>query len=273
MNDAAMPRKAALAAPYRDVRALRRGLALVESLAALGWARPGELARNTGLDRSSVYRLLDTLADTGFVQRREEDGAFALTAKIRNVADGVRRDEFLGQAQAHLAALTRSIQWPSDLALLKGGQVTIQDSTHSLSPITFHRATIRQERSLTASALGRAIMMQMTSVELDMALEIARASQPTGTETGLSRARITGLSRARIDDQLGSFREAGYAWAVGAVDPKVSAIALGFRGGGQVIGSVNIVFFRRVLSPPEAASRYLSDLRNCVTAIADAFGN
>jgi IclR family mhp operon transcriptional activator len=214
----------------------------------------------TGIDRSTIYRLLDTLVDAGFVVRRTEDGRFALTIKVRDIADGVRRDEvFLELAQLHLFELTKSIQWPSDLALLKGGIVTIEEATHRLSPITFHRATIRQERDLTTTGLGRAIMLELSPAELDVVLELSdETTRPVGKPA---------IRRDQLDEMLQGYRELGYAWAVGAVDPNVSSIALGFRGADQIIGAVNVVFFRRVLSPTVAAERYLPALRRCVEAI------
>ena len=249
-------RKKGSEAPYRAVRSLRRGLMIIENLARHGWMRPAELSKATGIDRSSVYRLLQTLAELDYIDRREEDGAASLTSRIRELADGVRRDEvILDLARLHMASLTNAIQWPSDLALLNGGLVTIQESTHGLSPITFHRATIRQERSLFESALGRAIMTVLTPEELDMLMDIIAA-----------RGDFV-PAREAVHDLLREYRKLGYAWAAGAYDQNVSAIALGFRGPNQVIGSLNIVFFRRVLSPAAAAERYLEPLRRCVSAI------
>lgn len=248
-------------AVYRDVRSLARGLRLIEALSQSGWTRPGALAAAARLDRSSTYRLANTLIEQGFVERRREDGALALTSKIRRIADGVRGDELLlGRAGPHLAALTAEISWPSDFAMLAGGSVTIQDSTHSLSPITFHRATIHQERSLLDTALGRAIMTVLTPVELDAALDIAVAVD--GPDCGRD------IDRRLLRDTLAGYRLLGYAWAAGAVDPNVTAIARGFRGRDGLVGAVNIVFFRRVLSPVAAAERYLANLVRCVGAIA-----
>lgn len=242
--------------PYRDVRSLRRGIALIEDIARHGWTKPSELSALTGIDRSSIYRLVETLVELGYVVRRAEDGAVGLTSRIREIADGVRRDEIiLDRARPLLTALTGAIQWPSDLALLNGGIVTIQESTHRLSPFTFHRATVRQERSLFKSSLGRAIMMMLTPEELDILIDIAVS------------CGVNAPVRNEIDDLLGRYREIGYASAAGAYDVNVSAIALGFRGRNQVIGSVNIAFFRRVLTPALAAERYLPALQECVAAI------
>lgn len=249
--------------PYRDVRALGRGLALMEALAIAGWSRPAELAVRCGLERSTVYRLLQNLARLGYVSRRD-DGSFALTTKVRGLIAGVRQDEvFLEQAKVHLVALTEEIQWPSDLALLKQGVVTIEESTHQLSPITFHRATVRQERSLFASALGRAILMQLSLREIDVMREIATTAEGTGEDPVPSLEVIGALAE--------HYRKLGFASAAGAFDPNVSAIALGFRGHGQIIGSVNVVFFRRVLSPNAAAARFLPALQRCVSRIVESF--
>ena len=241
---------------YREVRSLSRGLTLLEALAQSGWAKPSELAARTGIDRSSVYRLLNTLEEFGFVFRHGENGTVTLTAKIRTLADGVRGDEAgLQQVRPHLAALTTEIKWPSDLALLSSGVVTIQDSTHRLSPMTFHRAVVQQSRSLLTSSLGNAIMAVLTAEERRVMLEVA---SPVETHDGPT-----------VDRVLDDYRRRGFASAVGAVDPQISAIALGFRGRNGTIGSVNIIFFRSVLSPNTAAERYLPKLRDCVRTVAD----
>ncbi|GEO86941.1 hypothetical protein RNA01_38730 [Ciceribacter naphthalenivorans] len=44
----------------------------------------------------------------------------------------------------------------------------------------------------------------------------------------------------------------------------ISAIALPVRSRRRVVGAINIVFFRRALSPEEAARKYLDPLRDCV---------
>jgi len=243
-------------ATYQEVRSLVRGLTLLESLAQGGWAKPSELAARTGIDRSSVYRLLNTLEEFGFVFRHGENNTFTLTAKVRTLADGVRDDEIgLQQVRPHLAALTAEIKWPSDLALLSGGVVTIQDSTHRLSPMTFHRAVVQQRRSLVTSSLGNAILAMLTLEERRVVLEVA--------------STVELHEGPAVDRVLDDYRRRGFASAVGAVDPQISAIALGFRGRNGTIGSVNIIFFRSVLSPNVAAERYLPKLRDCVRIVAD----
>ncbi len=264
MNTASSRAPAGEPGRYRQVRALTRGLALLEALAAAGWGKPGELAAATGIDRSSVYRILGTLEEFGYVLRHRNNGAFTLTQKVRVLADGPRDDEIsLKQVRPHLAALTAEVKWPSDLAVLSGGLVTIQDSTHRQSVMTFHRAVVRQRRSLVASSLGRAILTVLDPRERQLALEVAAVMEGPAAVRLFETARV-----ARILDDC---RRDGFAWAIGAADPRISAIALGFRGRSGAVGAVNVIFFRKVLTPAEAAARYLGRLRECVGAIAETF--
>lgn len=244
---------------YREVQSLGRGLAILEALSKLGSTKPGKLSLETGIDRSSIYRLLKTLTDLGFVVSRPEDGSVSLTDRICRIADGVRGDDSITVAAGPaLTTLVKKVKWPSDLALLLGGVVTIQDSTHRLSPVTVHRATIGQRRSLLGTSLGRAILAMLDADELEMALDIAGQLDP------FSERRASGTEVLKI---IKSIKRIGYASAEGAVDPIVSAIAVGFRSNSGVVGSINIVFFRRVMSPAQAAERYLTSLQLCAESI------
>ena len=52
---------------HRNVRALSRGLALISELSAGGPSNVVQLAKRTGLNRTTCYRLLDTLSEDGYV--------------------------------------------------------------------------------------------------------------------------------------------------------------------------------------------------------------
>ncbi len=246
---------------YRDVRALSRGLKLLEALAEFGWAKPSMLSSATGLDRATIYRLLETFTALGYVTRRAEDGGFAMTRRIRWLAAGVRDDDMvLTIVGRHLADLVREVKWPSDFARLLNGRITIEESTHSLSPVTFHRATIGQGRSILRSSLGQAILSVLKPEEIPAVLDLARKVDGAGGDLDLDPKAV-----ARIVSQV---RRSGYASAVGSFDPNVSAIAVPLRAG-ETIGAINIVFFRKVMSPKEAASRFLDPLRHCVDSIVE----
>ncbi len=253
--------------PYRPIRALQRGLRLLEALSELGWSTPGQLARHTGIDRTTTYRLLATLAEHGYVARRDEDGAVALSARLGLLAANLREEDLGTQAAApHLLALTAEIVWPADFATFSAGEIVIRFSTHGSSAMSFHRAMVGKRRPLLRSALGQAILSALEPATLAQTCDaLARSGGPDAADLS---------DTARVQRILATVRARGYAAAEGTVDPSVSAIALPVRAGpNRVVGAANVIFFRKVMTTAEAAERFLPRLRACVDRIeADLAG-
>ena len=70
---------------HRNVRALSRGLALIAELNASGPSNVVQLAKRTGLNRTTCYRLLDTLREDGYVTFDETNALFGLTPQVRSL--------------------------------------------------------------------------------------------------------------------------------------------------------------------------------------------
>jgi IclR family mhp operon transcriptional activator len=69
---------------YKAVRGLMRGLALINGLNRFdGGATTAQLAEQSGLHRTTVRRLLETLQAEG-VRRSESDDSYRLTLKVRD---------------------------------------------------------------------------------------------------------------------------------------------------------------------------------------------
>lgn len=236
---------------YRPVRALDRGLRLIEVLAERGWSTPQELAAATEIDRATVYRLLATLVRSGYADRRVDDGRFVLSPKIRELASGVRDDDRLNAIMAPLLeTLVARVFWPSDFAMLVSGRLKIVASSHSLTTMTFFRGMVGKERPVVESALGRAILAAMSDEEREHALLAIGGPR----------------DQARIDHIMTETQAMGYAAAVGTTEVDISAIALPVMASMQVAGAINLVFFRSALTPAQAADRYLDALRDTVRA-------
>src|SRR6267378_4684225 len=97
---------------YPEVRGLSRGLAVLRALNA----RPGgiagvlELARATGLHRTTVKRLLETLMLEGLVHHKDDGNSYALGFEVRRLSEGYVAADWLDQVAApamrsHLRAL------------------------------------------------------------------------------------------------------------------------------------------------------------------------
>ena len=82
------------------IRAFARGLDLLAALNRHGSATALTLARDTGIPRATVYRLLETLLAGGWIARSPSDDRFTLRLKLRTLSDGVEDEEWISAIAA-----------------------------------------------------------------------------------------------------------------------------------------------------------------------------
>ena len=245
---------------HRSVRALSRGLALIGELSANGPSSAQQLARRTGLNRTTCYRLLQTLQHDGYVTFDEGSALFGLTEQVRMLSEGVSTRDLSSQAALPpMFGLLDKVSWPSDFGVFELGSVLIRESTHSFSPFSIYRSLVGRRRSLVRSALGRAILAAAPPTLRREMLEVTASFVPEDAEIA--------RDRRFIDHMVSRTRKDGYASSVGETVQGISGIALPIKGTGPVLGSLNIVFFSSAMTPEVAARRYLHSMKQAVQDI------
>lgn len=242
--------------PYKQVQGLSRGISVLRALnqAEGGWASVRELAVATGLHRTTVRRLLETLQKDGVLRRSASDDSYRLTHEVRGLSDGFREEEWISEvASPVLGELLVKVVWPSDFATLDGIDMRIRESTHRYSPLSFHKATVRRRLPLATTAAGRAYLAFCSDEERENLIGRLR-SQPDSPLKG------PGLSA--LHSLLDQHRETGHAYNNGewATEQRILALAVPVMHDGNVAGCINIVMLRSALSLAEARKRYLVPL-------------
>ena len=121
---------------HRNVRALSRGLALIGDLNASGPSNVVQLAKRTGLNRTTCYRLLDTLRGDGYVTFDETNALFSLTPLVRTLSEGVSSRDLSSQAALPaMFSLLDQVSWPSDFGVFELGSVSDPREHPSLQSI------------------------------------------------------------------------------------------------------------------------------------------
>ncbi len=260
----ARPMQAPSGASYRFVQSLSRGLSILSaiSLSPNGWASSADLSAATGLHRTTVRRMLETLQSEGYVRRSASDDSYRLNHKVRQLSDGFTDDEWISEiANPVLGELLQKIVWPSDLSTLDGDCMIVRETTHRFSPLSFHRAMIRQRMPLLFTAVGRAYLAFCGDEERENLLRLLAA----GDDEQASLAR----NRSLVDALFEKIRRDGYASNDGewSSQGKIGAIAVPIRHRGQILACINVIFLRKALSIHDAAQRYLPLLLAAVTKI------
>lgn len=246
---------------YKPVRALEKGLDLLVELNRRGRAKPAELARETGIDRTTVYRLLETLIIRGLVEKSPSDDCYTLRAGVRQLSEGFTASDATARLVApELGRLLPKVLWPSDFAAFERGWMVIRETTHRYSPFSVHRAMVGRMRPFLRSAVGRAVLAAAEPGERQTMVEIALKAYAVAPNEA---------TPAAIEALVSDVQARGYAASVGGSESHISAIALPVTGPLGVVGAINIVFFRSALTPELAAERYLPALTETVRAVEE----
>ncbi len=252
------------AASYRNVNSLQRGLNVLAAVNRMpgGIATANDIARMTQLHRTTVRRLLETLAAQGYLRRSASDDSYRLQIKVRELSEGFTDDEWVSSVAApELGELMREVVWPSDLTTLDGDAMMIRETTHRFSPLSFHRAMVGRRIPLLYTASGRAYLAYCPEAEREQLLKLLVA----GEDEQASLARDSVL----LARMLARVRADGYGVNEGdwRVEPHVGAVALPIRHGDRVLGCVNVIYLCRAVSTATAVERLLPALRRAAERI------
>ena len=240
----------------KPIRSFARGLAVLSALNRHGGATALTLARESGVPRATVYRLLQTLLDEGYVGRGTADARFHLRLKVRSLSEGFADEQWIGEiAGPALAELTRRISWPSDVLTLAGLKMVIHETTHRIAPLSIDRNMVGQPLPILGSASGLAYIAFAPTKERETLLALlARSSDP---HDALARDPVQ-VSRLIAATQRRGYglRQGGQIW------PHTGSLALPVRVGRRLLGCINTVWMARVISAKEGVSRCLEPLRD-----------
>jgi DNA-binding IclR family transcriptional regulator len=179
-------------------RTLSRGLAVLRCLGSSpDGATVAELSTATSLDRAVLYRLLETLADEGFVFRDPQTRRFQLgVALVELGARAGRGLEVRRLALPAMRALMETAREAVCLAVRDRGDVVVIDRVEP--PGLFVRVGyhVGFRHPLPVGAHGRALMAHMSAEDCEPLL---RRHPQLGAEVEATRARGFAISADELE--------------------------------------------------------------------------
>ena len=180
-------------------RSLERGLHLLEVIAANGaLISLAEIARRTGLHRSTGHHLLQTLVGLGYLRQDPATRAYELSAKLFQLTGRTWTGEQLGIiAQPIVAELARVSGEGASLAAYRDGIVKVVAKCDHSGPVRVVQ-DVGAERPIHASAVGKAIAAFLPPAELDGMLSRLSYERYTPHTIVRRRALESELRRIRV---------------------------------------------------------------------------
>lgn len=261
----------------KTIRALERGLDIMQILQQKGSATLNEIYQVSGLPRPTILRILRTLKSAGWVRRGLDDGLYRNSFKIEGMVDGLDDTDRLAEISApYLDGLCQKASWPSDLAILNSGglYMELKETSRSLTPFFLNRDSIGHKINLPLSAVGRAYLAFCATNECTTILSRLRKSR------NIANKLIHDEKKFSAD--LEEIRRVGYATREPSFgggqkplrsefDDGLEAVAVPIQLNEKILGCISLVWVRNAISIQSIVSEYLLDLQNTAMDISNQF--
>ncbi len=247
----------------RPIRALARGLEALNVLNMRDGTTVSEAAREIGLPRTTVFRLLATLCAAGFVFRDPTDERYRLTIRVRGLSCGFDDEAWVEQiAKPLLDELCGEVLWPVALATRDGASMVLRATTDHDTPLAAPRLCAGMRLPLLGSAAGRVHLAFCPPAEREALLEPAARA---------ARRPLNG-SRAELTRLLDEVRSQGYAQTTRARDAlEEVTLAVPVSLDERRSASLSLRFTATAVAPRMRDERYLPKMRQCAARLRSSF--
>jgi IclR family mhp operon transcriptional activator len=239
----------------KQVRALRRGLEVLTALNRMKGASALDLARRTKIPRPTVYRLLETLEEMGFVTRSPTDETWHLTISVRTLSAGYDDETWVRQVALPVVnKLQRAIIWPVDLTTYDRDTMVVRETTHRSSPFSIDPGMAGTRLPMLSTSAGRAYLAFCPEEEREAILERLLRDQTVG-------------ERVVIDAMVTQARREGFSRRTDDYRPGTASIAVPVLWDGRVLACMAVIWITSAMTPQQAIDRLLTPLREAAMEV------
>ncbi len=212
--------------------AILTGLSVLELLAASQELGVTELARKLSVGKSSVHRILNTLAHKDYIEKNPATARYRLTYRIFLVASAAADRFGLKEVAAPvMERLAIASGETVNLGILEGDRVLSLHKVSGPQPIRLHIHAPGGVKAY-ATGLGKALLAGLEREELDRRLGTSRLARLTPNTHATRRALYVELDRVR---------RRGYAIDNEECSAGIRAVAVPIRDSrGMVVAALSI---------------------------------
>lgn len=200
-----------------QVPALARGMRMLEELAARPQgATVAEIAGTMKLPKPSVFRMLLTLLDCGYLVRDKETLSYRLSRKMLSIGySAIDGRGLLEKSQDSLKALRDEVGEATMLAVLSGYEGVVLEQLPGLRPVMV-MVKVGHRFPLHTAAPGKAMVAFLPNAERAQILDSIEYKKFT---------ERTIVSRQAMECELAEIRERGVAYDRGEELPDIRCVA------------------------------------------------
>jgi IclR family mhp operon transcriptional activator len=247
----------------QEVKSLKKALRALVVLNEQGEATVTDVAASVGLPRPTAYRLLETLASEGYVEKQDHSTIYRLTSQVRNLAAGFSdRDLAVEVAKPLIKDLGRALGWPIALATPSATDMIVRVTTDYENPRAIDRFMVGFNTPMLHAPTGYCYLAFCDETDRESVVRVARLSPDP-------RQRLA-RNRERLDQLLNRVREDGFCTREYAAY-REGGLAIPLLINGTPIGGVVMRYVKSAMKIGQLQSDYVPELNKLSARINASF--
>lgn len=243
------------------VESVRRAFALLEELNRQRITSVQHLHAVTGLPKSTIVRLLETLCILGYATNDPRQGGYQVTSGVRSLSAGFHGDPLVVEAARPWAIeFTRQFKLPVGIAVFDRDAMVVRFSTTLDSPMSPFHATINMKLPMLTRAMGRSYLAFCPADEREYILDVLASSKHPEDQAVRCPEDVL--------DIIARVRRNGFAERSPTVEPRSSnTFSVPILMEGNVLATIGLSYFSSSMPKAKAISIYVPKLMDLAKSI------
>lgn len=253
-------------APAGTVQSLQRGLQILDMVVQAGEPlRLADIARALEMDRTSAFRLLQTLERSSLVAKDPQRKNYTVGGRLLQWASTIGQDvNLVAIAKPYLEQLVNRTNESGHFGVLNKDRALLLDYIGSRGTIVVQNR-VGVFEPLHCTALGKALLAFQPPARRQALLDAMRFERHTKT---------TIVDRNRLETIIGEVREDAVAYDEGEYNDVLYCVAAPVMGrDGEVVGAIGVSMVKPIaLGSPEHIRQVAGEVRAAARAMTAALG-
>lgn len=247
----------------QEVKSLKKALRALTFLNCNGESTVTEVAFAIGVPRTTSYRLLETLAAEGYVEKQPHSHIYRLTSLVQKLSSGFGDlDLVVEVAKPRVNRVGQAVRWPLALATPQGCEMIVRVATDHDTPLAIDRYYIGFRTPMLHAPSGLCYLAFCDDDKRASILELARGDD----------AASAGRSESDLDLEytLEQIRRQGYCHRRFA-QYREAGLAVPLFADGRVVGGIVMRYTKSTMRAAQLEERYVPIVRELAADISAAY--
>jgi IclR family mhp operon transcriptional activator len=247
----------------QEVKSLKKALRALTFLNCNGESTVTEVAHAIGVPRTTSYRLLETLASEGYVEKQPHSHIYRLTSMVQKLSSGFGDCDLLIEVAKPLVnRVGGEVRWPLALATPQGADMMVRLGTDYDTPLAIDRYLIGFRTPILHAPTGLCYLAFCGDEERASILDLVRrTSPPDGGEAD---------KRGDLDFTLEEIRRKGFCH-IRFAQYREGGLAVPVFAGGRVVAGVVMRYIKSTMKAPQLETLYVPVVKKLASDIACAY--